>query len=201
MRAYQHTLASLVEGRPVSWLRQVHGHAVASVPPGVIHSGTHADAQVTQSTHAALAVFTADCAPVLLCSVGARVPVLGVAHVGWKGLLAGVLDATVAAMQTHSRHPIEAYLGPCIGAGCYEFTGPQLNELTHQLGPQILTVSKAGTRTLDLRAALSLGLARHGVPLDVSDAVCTACDGEHYSSHRARAESFRQALLAWVQPS
>ncbi len=202
MRAYQHTLSltghQLGDGRPVSWLRQVHGNTVVSVPAGVIQCGTHADAQVTRSTHAALAVFSADCAPVVLFSVGTGAPVLGVAHVGWRGLVAGVLDTTVAAMRHESADPIEAHLGPCICSGCYEFTGPELHGLRHQLGPEVLSVSREGTQALDLRAALRLTLARHHITLDVADAACTACDGERFFSYRARTESSRHAVLAWI---
>ena len=201
MRAYQHILSGtgdqLLHGRPVSWLRQVHGNTVASVPTGVIHCGTRADAQVTRSTYAALAVLSADCAPVVLCSVDSG-SVLGVAHVGWRGLVAGVLDTTVAAMRRQSDGPIEAHLGPCICSGCYEFSGPELNGLSLQLGPEVVGVSHSGTQALDLRAALRLTLGRHHIDLDVTDAACTACDGERFFSYRARAESSRQAVLAWI---
>jgi len=202
VRAYQHTLSSvgaqLTAGRPVSWTRQVHGSTVVSVPACVIHCGTQADAQITRSTYAVLAVFSADCAPVVLCSTGNSAPVMAVAHVGWKGLVAGVLGTTVAAMRRQSDDPIEAHLGPCICARCYEFTGPELDGLRNQLGPGILTASGTGTQALDLRAALRLTLARHHIALDIADAACTACDGQRFFSHRARAESSRQAVLAWI---
>ena len=110
----------------------------------------------------------------------------------------GVLDATVAAMRRQSDTPIEGYVGPCICAGCYEFRGPELNRLSHQLGPQVVSVSHSGTQALDLRAALRLALGRHHIDLDVADAACTACDGERFFSHRARTDSSRQAVLAWI---
>lgn len=77
------------------------------------------DALVTMSPHIALGIYTADCVPILL--VDPRVPIVGAAHGGWKGLHRGILAQTVSCMQSHGAHPenIIAAIGPCIRAESY----------------------------------------------------------------------------------
>lgn len=98
---------------------QVHGYGVVRVekawPAG---QGARADAMVTQLEGVALGVVTADCAPVLFADRQAGV--VGAAHAGWRGALAGVLEATVAAMQAAGGVGIIAAIGPCIGVQSYE---------------------------------------------------------------------------------
>ncbi len=102
-------------------LTQVHGAAVARVEtvwaPG---AGPAADAMVTARAGIALAIVTADCAPVLFADTKAGV--IGAAHAGWRGALAGVLEATVAAMVALGAAPsrIGAAIGPCIAKRSYE---------------------------------------------------------------------------------
>ncbi len=100
---------------------QVHGRAVATVAdPWPDDARPRADALVTDRPGVALAILTADCAPVLLSDAEARV--VGAAHAGWKGALAGVTDATVAAMEAlgATRARIAAAVGPCIAQASYE---------------------------------------------------------------------------------
>ncbi len=93
---------------------QVHGAAVAVVEtPWATGAGPRADAMVTRQPGIGLGIITADCAPVLFAGPG----VVGAAHAGWRGALAGVLEATLAAM---GGGPIVAVVGPCIGPASYE---------------------------------------------------------------------------------
>ena len=96
----------------VSWPRQVHGAVV--VRAGA--RGEEADAIWTDETGEAVMVVTADCVPVALARIGGR-PAVALAHVGWRGLLAGVVPAAVAALR--GRH-MAAAIGPAIGSCCYE---------------------------------------------------------------------------------
>ncbi|MGY6632927.1 MAG: peptidoglycan editing factor PgeF [Alkalilacustris sp.] len=113
----------VAEARLVS-LRQVHSPDVVVVdaPPAERPRG---DALVTATRGLALAVLTADCAPVLLADPAAGV--VGAAHAGWRGALAGVLEATVAAMAELGAEPARmvAVIGPTISQRCYE-VGPEL---------------------------------------------------------------------------
>ena len=100
---------------------QTHSATVAVVR-GVVQEGEvlQADALVTKSPEMVLGVLTADCAPVLFADN--RVGVVAIAHVGWKGALAGVIEATVEAMTGLGAAPerITAVIGPCISMRSYE---------------------------------------------------------------------------------
>ncbi len=105
-------------------VHQVHSAAVVTVT-GPLAERPHADAMVTATPGLALTVLTADCQPVLLAD--ARAGVIGVAHAGWRGALAGVLEATVAAMTALGADAgrIVAVIGPTISQRAYE-VGPEL---------------------------------------------------------------------------
>ena len=98
---------------------QVHGVAVAVVVrPWAAGEGPRADAMVTARPDATLVVITADCAPVLFADAARGI--VGAAHAGWRGAVAGVLEATVAAMLSLGADDIRACVGPCIGQDSYE---------------------------------------------------------------------------------
>jgi YfiH family protein len=100
-------------------LKQVHGTDVIAVAtPWLIGNGPAADALVTAVPGVALGVITADCTPVLFAADG----VVGAAHAGWRGALAGVLEATVEAMRALGAGDIKAAIGPCIHQASYEVT-------------------------------------------------------------------------------
>ena len=103
---------------------------------------------------------TADCAPVGLIGLGG---VVGVAHAGWRGLVAGVLEATVAAMREAGAGRIVAVVGPCIHAGCYDFGADDLAEVAAALGDDVRAVSSTGGPALDLPAGVVADLGRAGV--------------------------------------
>lgn len=184
-----------VVAAPWTWLRQVHGADVVTVDQPGAHAGATADAAVTATRGAALAVFTADCAPVALVSDDG---VLAVAHAGWRGLVAGVLPRTVEAMRAAgARGEIRAVLGPCIEASCYEFGAAELDEAARVLGDEVRARTADGRPAFDVRAGVRSSLARARVT-DVDDvAVCTACSPAHWSHRRDRGPE-RQALVAWI---
>ena len=106
-------------------LYQVHSaETVVVTEDWDIAHNPKADAMVTDRTGIALGILTADCAPVLLCEAGAQV--IGAAHAGWNGALAGVTDSVVAAMVRFGAKPdrIRAAIGPCISQAAYE-VGPE----------------------------------------------------------------------------
>ena len=105
--------------------RQVHGvTALAVTEPWPVEAAPEADALVTDRPGLLLGVLAADCGPVLFAD--AEAGVVGAAHAGWKGALAGVLEATVEAMIELGASPgrITAVLGPCIAQPSYE-VGPE----------------------------------------------------------------------------
>ena len=109
-------------------LTQVHGADVVTVTqPWAAGQGGRADAMVTDRPEIALGIVTADCAPVLF--VDSRRNIVGAAHAGWRGAVAGVLEATVAAMAALGAEPaaMAAAIGPCIAQASYE-VGPDLRD-------------------------------------------------------------------------
>ena len=107
---------------------QVHGTDVAAVErPWSASDRPKVDGLVSRTPGIALAVLAADCAPVLFAD--AHAGVIGACHAGWRGALAGVVEATVAAMERlgADRAAIRAAVGPCIGQPSYE-VGPDLRD-------------------------------------------------------------------------
>jgi YfiH family protein len=109
-------------------LRQVHGIrvVVAELP---WDAPPEADALVTRTPGLLLGVLTADCAPVLFAD--AEAGVVGAAHAGWRGAAAGVLEATLDAMEALGARRVSAVVGPCIGQASYEVA----EDLVRELGP------------------------------------------------------------------
>jgi len=181
--------------RPWSWLRQVHGDAVVVVAAPGDGAGRDGDGLVSAAPGTALAVFTADCAPVALASPEG---VIGVAHAGWRGLVAGVVERTADRMRALGAGEIMGALGPCIHAECYEFSEVDLDHVAGVLGDGVRARTAAGTPALNMQAAVAVVLGHAGVTLAHDAAVCTACAADDYFSHRARAESERQATVVWL---
>jgi YfiH family protein len=180
-----------VHATPWAWLRQVHGATVHVVdgPGGV--QGNEGDALVTAVPGTALAVFTADCAPVALASPEG---VVGLVHAGWRGLDAGVIEAATGAMRALGATHIDAGLGPCIHAECYAFGERELDDLADRWGPTVRATTGLGHPAFDLPAAVAVALRRCGCDLVVDAGACTGCS-DAWFSHRARGETARQATL------
>ena len=198
--AYVHRVSEEVAARrravvdlPWTWLRQVHGDTVVTVTSPGEGAGERADAAVTAEAGCALAVFTADCAPIALASDEG---VVGVAHAGWAGLVAGVVGRTVEAMAGLGAKRISAVVGPCIGPECYEFADDHLDAVAAVLGPEVRAHTSQGRPALDLRAGVAGALDRVGVADVHHIPVCTACSAAHWS-WRARRDEQRQAVVVW----
>lgn len=183
---------------PWVWLRQVHGAQVHRVTgDGADVCGREGDALVTSEPAVVLAVQTADCVPVTFSSPEG---IIGVAHAGWRGIEAGVLQATVAALRDEGASQIHADLGPCIHASCYEFGDTDLDRLVATLGPHVEARTSVGSRALDTVAAATTILRSLEVGVDADRAAagpCTACDPDAWYSHRARADAGRLATVIW----
>ena len=174
--------------------RQVHGARAVFVNAATEDIGD-ADGLVTVDQRVALAVRTADCAPVAFASDNG---VVGVAHAGWRGLVAGILEETVRVMRTHGAGHLEAALGPCIRAECYEFGSVDLDSVARRYGDGVRATTRSGARALDVAAAVRQALGELDVDLVHEVDACTACDEATWWSHRARAEQERQATVVWI---
>jgi copper oxidase (laccase) domain-containing protein len=148
---------------------------------------------VTDARDDALAILTADCASLAL---GSPEGIFGAVHAGWRGLLAGVVEATVAAMRARGAVDVVGALGPCIHPECYEFAAADLAVVVDAYGPAVQGRTKAGRPALDLPATVAAALAAGGAGQAGGRSACTACAGGHFS-HRARGDRPRQALAVW----
>ncbi|MCU1455114.1 MAG: laccase, partial [Acidimicrobiales bacterium] len=150
---------SQVVDLPWTWLRQVHGARVVTVHAPGDYAGAQADAAVTATPGAALAVHTADCGPIVLRADG----VVGVVHAGWRGVAAGVIGAAAEAMRSLGATDIAAEVGPCIRARCYEFGGDDLDAVAAACGDHVRATTAWGTPALDLGGAIHTALAAAGI--------------------------------------
>ncbi len=173
-------------------LTQVHGVAVQRVTaPWAPGEGGRADAMVTDRPGLALGIVTADCAPVLLADAGAGV--VGAAHAGWRGAVAGVLEATLDAMVAlgADRARIAAAVGPCIRQPSYE-VGADLRDAVLAQGALpdpgrfLAPGRRDGHWQFDLAGYCAARLARAGAAgVAVIDAD-TAAEPDRFFSHRRR---------------
>ncbi len=177
------------------WPRQVHGVGVhiATLPVPYVTScdAPVADAVVTAVSGVALAIVTADCAPIVLACEGA----VGVAHAGHRGLQTGVIEATVASLRELGTGAVHAFLGPCIRAASYEFGAGDLARFVARFGPEVEARTHDGRPSLDIPAAVAIVLEREGVA-DLQDCGVNTADSEAYFSYRRRGDTGRQATIA-----
>jgi YfiH family protein len=190
-------LRALAPDEPV-WLRQTHGTAVADADAArPARAVPQADAAVARRARTVCAVLVADCMPVLLAHDAGSV--VAVAHAGWRGLAAGVVEAAVAAMQVAPREVI-AWLGPAIGARAYE-VGPEVRAAFLARGAEAETAfapGRAGRWLLDLYGVARQRLARCGVRRIYGGSYCTYSDAERFYSYRRDGTAARMAALIWL---
>ena len=168
-------------------LKQVHSPDVVTVEaPWADEARPRGDALVTRRRGIALAIATADCGPVLFYD--ARAGVIGAAHAGWRGALAGVLEATIASMEALGarRGDIVAALGPTISAAHYE-VGPELVAAFREADPaheRFFTPNAAGRAQFDLPGFIGARLEAAGIAAFEDIARCTYAEPEHFHSYR-----------------
>lgn len=192
-------LAARLPSMP-AWLAQVHGAAVVEAE----HAGAAppADAATSVTRGTVCAVLVADCLPVLLADTGGRV--VGAAHAGWRGLAAGVIQATVNAMRARLADPraeIVAWLGPAIGPTAFE-VGPEVRDAVRTSLPaaDAAFVPAAAPEKLlaDLPALARQALAAVAVTRITGGNWCTVRDAQRFYSFRRDRSTGRHAALIWL---
>ena len=178
------------------WMRQVHGVDVhvATGPTGP--EPPVADAAVTATRGLALAVVTADCAPIALACDDA----VGVVHAGHPGLEHGVIPAAVEQLRAIGSGPVRAYLGACIRPARYEFGAADLARIVARLGPEVEGRTHDGRPALDIPAAVRAALRDAGVDELVDSGACTASSDELFS-YRRDGVTGRQATIVVLPDS
>ena len=194
--ANRNLLLARIGARPV-WLGQVHGVRVvdaADFPPG--SPVPQADAAFTRKPGVACAVMTADCLPVLMCDESGTV--VAAAHAGWRGLLAGVLENTVLAMEVPGVR-LMACLGPAIGPQAFTVGDEVRNAfVAADAAAAAAFVSWAdGFWLADLYALARQRLARAGVQRVAGGGFCTYSDPQRFFSYRRDGRTGRMVSVIW----
>jgi polyphenol oxidase len=191
-------LRRFLPGDPV-WLRQVHGTAVADADA---HAGSaaavEADAAFARGAGVVCAVLAADCLPVLLADAAGSV--VGAAHAGWRGLAAGVVENTIAAMGVDPA-TLVAYLGPCISGAHFE-VGAEVRDAFCSgdtaagaaFAPKTNGKWLANLSMLASQRLMRAGVSRHSI---FGSGACTYAEPARFHSYRRDGASGRMAALIW----
>ncbi len=198
--------AQLGLNQALPWLIQEHGIRVVDAVDAIKHkSSLYADACVSRIPGLACVIQTADCLPVLFSSDDGSV--VAVAHVGWRGLVAGVISATVEAIAGEVS-AISAYLGPAISQKYFE-VGGEVREAflvkawqTEQLSTEACFVPskmRSGYYYADLYQLARIQLRGLGVTRIYGGDYCTYADTERFYSYRRQGQTGRMASVIWIE--
>jgi YfiH family protein len=186
-----------VEPRRFLTAYQIHSpQVVVAEAPWPPDARPRADGIVTRMRALAIGVTTADCGPVLLADARARV--IGAAHAGWRGALAGIVEATIEAMERlgAARNQIRAALGPMIRQSNYEVGADLIARFAaedHASGRFFVPASRYGQALFDLPGYIAARLERAGIGQIEDLGLCTYADPARFfsfrrSTHRAEAD-------------
>ena len=178
------------------WLQQIHSSRVVEV-----HETQHvidADAGFSRQPQVVCVVMTADCLPVLFCD--RQGSVVAAAHAGWRGLVGGILEATISAMQVDGAE-LMAWLGPAIGARVYE-VGVEVRDAFVSQMPEAASAFVATGEahwSMDIYQLARQRLQASGLEHIYGGELCTFSDSKHFYSYRRDGVTGRMASLIWRQ--
>src|ERR671935_2184132 len=185
-------LGADAETATMAW--QVHGSTVTEARPrGILRRSVfeRCDGLWSDRPGQAMALLTADCYPVALARANGE-PGLCVLHVGWRGLLDGIIAAGAEAL---GDGPLAAAVGPGIGPCCYEVGEEVAAPFRGRFGDDVTVDGR-----LDLGLATELALREAGVENIERTWLCTACERELFFSHRRdRGGTGRQGVIAYIR--
>ena len=180
------------ERATMAW--QQHGAEVrrarpeSIVDPGLRHDPC--DGLWSDEPGQAMLLLTADCLPIALARLDGERPAVAVLHAGWRGLLAGIVPAGVAALGGR----LVAAVGPAIGPCCYEVREDVADPMRAAFGGDVVRAGRLDLWTAAERALRSAGVER----VERLD-LCTSCERRRFFSHRRdRGVTGRQGVLARV---
>lgn len=200
-------LKAVLPNEPI-WLNQVHGTQVIDADASkeskdACSDVPSADASVTTTPGRVLAIMTADCLPVLLASRDGKV--VGVAHAGWRGLAAGVIEQTVALMRTKQRNQAQseilAYLGPAIGPHAFE-VGSEVRDIFMAQNPASAAcfeqLQEKGKYLADIYGLACLRLNALGIEHIEGGGECTLQNPDYFSYRRDQ-QTGRMGSFIWIE--
>jgi YfiH family protein len=180
---------AVLPGAALAGVYQVHGNRCVTIDAATdLAARPEADALATRTPGILLGILTADCVPILFADREAGV--VGAAHAGWKGAIAGVAEATLAAMEELGarREAIVAAIGPCIGRASYEvdeaFVGRFLAD--DPANEHFFAAGRPGHAMFDIAAYVAARLAAAGVgTVAIGGQDTCAAEADYYSYRRA----------------
>jgi YfiH family protein len=183
------------DGNRATMAYQRHGaDARKAQPTGILRPGTRfaaCDGLWSDEPGQPMLLLTADCVPVALARANGASPALAILHVGWRGLLAGIVEAGVAAL---GRGKVAAAVGPAIGPCCYEVDEDVAEPFRARFGGDVVREGK-----LDLWRSTELALRAAGCDAVERIDLCTFCHPELFFSHRRdRGITGRQGVIGYV---
>ncbi|HEX6317557.1 MAG TPA: peptidoglycan editing factor PgeF [Burkholderiales bacterium] len=187
-------LRAVLPGEP-AWLQQVHGTRVVRLDRQAVDA--RGDAAITRARNTVCAIKVADCMPVLLADEAGTV--VGGAHAGWRGLSAGVIEATIDAMGVGGKSLV-AWLGPAIGPRVYE-VGDEVRRAFlegDEEAKAAFVPTRPGHWLLDLYAVARRRLRRAGVERIFGGGFCTYSEPERFYSYRRDGSTGRMAAMIWL---
>jgi len=184
------------------WLQQVHGNGVLVLDNGLVDEATEADAIYSTENNVACGVLTADCLSVLFCDTEGNE--IAVAHAGWRGMAAGVLQKTLAQFDAEPGD-IMAWLGPVIGPCHFEvgddvrkaFLALHNEEILNEEEILFQQAETGGKWMCDLYAIARIILGSAGVKQIYGEPLCTYCEFDNFYSYRRDGQTGRFASLIW----
>lgn len=192
---------AVLPGARLCGVYQVHGAECVEAGEWAEAQRPQADALVTDRPGVLLGILTADCAPVLFADISAGV--VGAAHAGWKGAVAGVTDSTIAAMERlgANRAGIVAAIGPCIAQVSYEVDGGFRAAVLAESADNARFITGAPEKwQFDLEGYVAARLERAGIAGVERLGLDTYADEERFFSfrratHRGEADYGRQMSM------
>ena len=179
------------------WMAQVHGISVLDADAWTADGVPTADAAVTESANRVCAVLTADCMPLLLCDADGRR--VAIAHAGWRGLAAGVVENAVDALCANPAKVL-AWMGPAIGPRAFE-VGAEVREAflaKDARADAAFATKKPGKYLADLYALARQRLAALGVTRVSGGDFCTYHEPARFFSYRREKRSGRMGAFIWM---
>ena len=196
-------LGAVLPGEPV-WLEQVHGTAVADADRAACQtqachgSSRRADACIARRHGSVCVVMTADCLPVLLCD--GQGTVVAAVHAGWKGLAAGVIEATVQTMEVAPQN-LMAWLGPAISQQAFE-VGEDVRAAfvdADQAAAAAFIPGSSGKYFADIYALARLRLNALGITKIYGGDRCTCRESDQFFSYRRDGVTGRMGTFIWLE--
>jgi purine-nucleoside/S-methyl-5'-thioadenosine phosphorylase / adenosine deaminase len=188
-------LEPFMSSEPV-WLEQVHGTVVANADAA--DCIVRADACIARKRGSVCVVMTADCLPVLLCDDDGSV--VGAVHAGWKGLAAGVIEATVKAMGVAPQN-LMAWLGPAIGQQAFEVGGEVRAAFVAclpQAAEAFITHGDQGKYLADIYLLAHQRLGALGITRIYGGSLCTYHQSDKFFSYRRDGVTGRMGTFIWL---